>query len=516
MANDETPIHVRPYFGGFILETLTVGMYGESRNAIREYLQNSFDSIRRAIDMKILAVDEGRIEIKLAEGHKSLTIRDNGAGIRADLATDVLTRVGASTKDHRRNAGFRGIGRLAGIVFSDTVTFVTKAKDEGKQTTVIIDAKAMRELMAPEQGSNLSATEVMTKTVTAHTSRTRRRDKHFFEVKLDGLRRPPEECRSLLAMTAFVSQVAPVPFAEEFAYLDRLQKMAEAAKIPIEHVNILIRDGRGAAKPVYKPYRREHRLGSATVAMSDCEVCTSKSGNWWAWVGKKLESGAYTDEQVAGLRVRVRNIQIDGTDLIREVFRKRAASHARFQDYFIGEVYVRPGILIPNARRDGFEEDRAWRTFVQELSVVTRRLSAEAYQISRQGRFSVDALKTEVSETRKVFNSLRKSEFADVDRTIAFSKKITTIQGRIAKSLLGSTVEAAGQLHVLGSELIDMKRETLSYLGATAFDEDRERLQEETREEMIEEILVLFEDRLSPSCFSAARKILLDEYGMGE
>ena len=41
---DAKPLKIQPYFGGFVLETLTVGMYGESRNAIREYIQNGFDS----------------------------------------------------------------------------------------------------------------------------------------------------------------------------------------------------------------------------------------------------------------------------------------------------------------------------------------------------------------------------------------------------------------------------------------------------------------------------------------
>ena len=48
MANNQTRVEFEPYFGGFVLETLTIGMYGEARNAIREYIQNGFDSIQRA------------------------------------------------------------------------------------------------------------------------------------------------------------------------------------------------------------------------------------------------------------------------------------------------------------------------------------------------------------------------------------------------------------------------------------------------------------------------------------
>ena len=317
-------------------------------------------------------------------------------------------------------------------------------------------------------------------------------------------------------MVDFVSQVAPVPYAENFPYLDRLRSAAEKANIPIDQVSITVRKGGHRPMPVHKAYGAEHRLGLATVLMDECEIFPAPSGNWWAWIGKKSESGAYTDSRVAGLRVRVRNIQIDGTDLVRDVFRKRAASHARFQDYFVGEVFVRPGVLVPNARRDGFEEDPAWRDFTTELSVLTKSLSAEAYRISKQGSLAVDALKADVKDAKKRFRPLRNSEFENIDRAIAFSKHITTVQRRVAKALLGSTVEAAGQLNVLSSELADMKRETLSHLGSAVFDEDREKFQQETRDEMLKEILVLLEDNLSPACFLEARELLLDEYGVDD
>ena len=130
MPNSQTPVAFEPFFGGFVLETLTIGMYGEARNAIREYIQNGFDSVQRAIELEILRAGSGLIEIELASDLNSLLIRDNGAGLPAKSAATVLTRVGASGKSHRKNAGFRGIGRLAGIVFSDTVTFTTKVRGE--------------------------------------------------------------------------------------------------------------------------------------------------------------------------------------------------------------------------------------------------------------------------------------------------------------------------------------------------------------------------------------------------
>ena len=232
MADNQFPVAFDPFFGGFVLESLTIGMYGEARNAIREYIQNSFDSVQRAIyEMKILSESDGLIEIEMGTDQKSLVVRDNGGGLPAKTAAAILTRVGSSSKRHHKHAGFRGIGRLSGIVFSDTITFTTQAKGERKQTTVVFNGKAMRAAMAPAKGSRKSAIDLMKENVVAFQSPGRDTREHFFEVKLEGFNNAPDECRSAKAMYDFVSQVAPVPYPDDFAYQGKLQQSAKQWRI---------------------------------------------------------------------------------------------------------------------------------------------------------------------------------------------------------------------------------------------------------------------------------------------
>lgn len=514
MPDDRTSVPFEPFFGGFVLETLTIGMYGEARNAIREYIQNGFDSIQRAIEeVKILPAGGGLIEIELAADRKSLTIRDNGAGLSVKQAATILTRVGASGKSHRRNAGFRGIGRLAGIVFSNTVTFTTKAKGEREQTTVVFKAKAMRAAMAPGKGSMKSAQDLMRESVDAFRTPHKEVQKHFFEVRLDGFTDPPDECLSASEMYDFVSQVAPVPYPADFPYRAQLATAAGDAGIPIEEVRITIRDGVGKPKPVTKRYADEYDFESGTIALSSCSTYTSPTNRWWAWVGKKDESGAYTDTRVSGLRVRVRNIQIDGTAIVRDIFRDHAKSHVRFQDYFLGEIFVEPSALVPNARRDGFEEDAAWKRVRTELAKVVKGLGKEAYTVSRQGQLSVEAQKTNLQTAKKELKALQRANFADADRAIKLSKNITTYQGRIAKGVLGADMEAAAELQAIGSALSDIKLEALSHVGGAAAAIDREKVQQETRDEFLQEVLAVLEEALSPGCFAEAQEALEAEFG---
>ncbi len=514
MANDETPISFEPFFGGFVLETLTIGMYGEARNAIREYIQNGFDSVQRAIDeLGILPAGNGLIEIELAEDRNGLTIRDNGAGLSARNAAAVLTRVGASSKRHHKNAGFRGIGRLAGIVFSDRVTFTTKANGEREQSTVIFNARSMREAMAPSKGSNKSALELMKESVVAFRSPNPSVKTHFFEVKLEGFTEAPDECTSARSMYDFVSQVAPVPYPEDFPYLVELRQAAKKSGIPIEEVRIIIKNGTGQPRPVTKRYGAEYEFDSGTIALNDCAIYQSPKDQWWGWVGKKSESGAYTDPRVSGLRVRVRNIQIDGTEIIRDVFRDHAKSYLRFQDYFVGEIFIKPSALVPNARRDGFEEDGNWKQMRSEFAKIVKELGKEAYQVSKKGQLSVDALKASLTNAKRDLRTLRKANFENTDRVITLSKKVTTAQTRVAKALLGASLETAAELQAIASSLTDIKHEALAHVGNAAATIDREKIQQETRDDFLQEVLVLLEDSLSPNCYSDAYESLMQEYG---
>lgn len=504
-----TPISFTPYFGGFILETLTVGMYGEARNAIREYIQNGFDSIQRARESGVLASSAGTIQITMASDKKSLVIRDDGAGLPLKSAVATLTRVGASSKNHTRNAGFRGIGRLAGIVFCDKLTFVTKAKGERQQTMVVFDAKGMRSAMSPAKGSSASAGDLMSTHVRPYQRVHPRKEDHFFEVRIEGLRDAPDECTSPKAMRDFVSQIAPVPYPDDFPYRAKLAAAAAKNEIPIEEVAITVTGG-GKSVAIHKRYGATYEFDGGEIGLTDCDIRESASGRWWAWIGKKEESGAYTDVRVRGLRVRVRNIQIDGAELFRDIFRDVAKSQIRFQDYFVGEIFIKPTALVPNARRDGFEEDSSWRSVRKELGAVAKSLGSEAYAISTAGQLSLGAQKEGLKKVREDFRKLKKAKFNNVDRTVALTRAISTRQRKVAKAFEAADLATSAALAAIGTEYADMKLEALRHVGEAAAELDRERIETDARDAQISEIMAILEEQLSPECLVEVRELLVD------
>ena len=88
-----------PLIGSFLLESITTGMYGERKNAIREYVQNSFDGIQTAIENNIITQGTGQVSLTLSPDSKNLVIYDNGAGLPHRIAVNTLTAVGASRKE---------------------------------------------------------------------------------------------------------------------------------------------------------------------------------------------------------------------------------------------------------------------------------------------------------------------------------------------------------------------------------------------------------------------------------
>jgi hypothetical protein len=371
----ETAIPFEPRFGAFVIESLTLGMYGESRNAIREYVQNGFDSLRQAIADGLIQQDIARIDVEMGADRKSLTIRDNGGGLRSENAASVLAAIGASNKDYRNNAGFRGIGRLAGIAFCDRLIFTTKAKGQSQYTKVVFKADMLREKLAPESAYEKDAAETLAECVDATRHETAEVDRHYFEVRLEGLFNPPDECLDPDAMRTFLSQVAPLPYDPNFPYADEIQLKAAEAGFEVESVRLFVKDGKGKPVELFKPYVATLAVKRVRAPMTGVDYSQSGTGKWWGWIGRKRVSGAVKDPW-KGIRVRIRNIQIDDTKVMREIFAESRlvdtprSSYSRFADWYVGEIFVDPKAAIPNARRDGFEENQSWEDMRDELDAT--------------------------------------------------------------------------------------------------------------------------------------------------
>ena len=101
--------------GKNVIENLTTAMYEDLRIIYREYVQNSADSIDKAIQQGLIAPEEAQIEIEIDADKKYVSVLDNGTGIACVDFLRTMSSIADSTKDRTEDKGFRGIGRLGGI-----------------------------------------------------------------------------------------------------------------------------------------------------------------------------------------------------------------------------------------------------------------------------------------------------------------------------------------------------------------------------------------------------------------
>lgn len=390
--------------GSYSLESLTTGMYENPLHCVREYVQNGFDAIRSARSEDILTPTAGLVAIAITGTVKrpTLTVEDNGVGIAASDAVGALVSVGASLKRSNANAGFRGIGRLAGVAYCTTLKFTTSIRGESTATVVEFDCGRMRTFMRPSAEWQ-DVRSVIQSCVTTSEIQVPP-DSHGTKVEMVGLTGLGVEFAEIEKLVPYLRQVCPTDFSDRFTFADRIRNFATGVGQPIPTVDVETRYKRERtqilkayddATPTSKP------KSPSTIA--DVEMVSSAELGWFGWIGKSNFKGELTDGNVAGIRFRVKNIQIDGSDLIETLAAELTAggTEGRLQRYAVGEVYITNQAVVPNARRDGFEDGPAWRQIRADIKAKMAKRVVVLVRAASNSRPKIKAIATEIATLKK-------------------------------------------------------------------------------------------------------------------
>jgi molecular chaperone HtpG len=396
-----------PVIGKHTFETLTTGMYSDPLDCLREYVQNSVDSIEEGGNLQ-----GGRIDFSIDKAAKSLVIRDNGLGIPRVVATSTLQNIGRSDKPDRasRSRGFRGIGRLGGLAYCERLIFRTQAAGEGIVTSQEWDCKLLRQLLRPDQERDLTMTELITEVSSSSEEPADIRDDGFFVVEMRAVSEPL--LLDVRQVKHHLSMVSPVAFdASGFKFSQEVDHYLAHQVPDYVNVNLLVN-----GEALFKLYTDSPLLsrapgrkrGSHHDSVKDIDFITLTDSDdrpiAYAWVAMTDLKGLLDpDSGVAGIRLRAGNIGIgDGRALVQgECFPK---SDERFAPYLIGEIHAVSAELIPNARRDGFEHGRVRDEFFEacarQIAVPYRRKirEASANRSVQKGVQEAQSIRTEAEE----------------------------------------------------------------------------------------------------------------------
>ena len=359
-----------PVAGKFLLEILTRGMYSNPMHVYREYIQNSSDSIDKAIEAGILQSADAEIHISIDEKGRSIIIRDNGLGIPLNITRIKLMNVGVSDKDGITERGFRGIGRLGGLAYAEKVQFVTSAIGDSTRTIMTCDCIRMQQLL---QKSNNETSDIMEtfKAISAFEEQPEDSNEHYFEVRLLGV---PHESGLLDEddVIRYLSETAPIDFdSQQFPQARKIRDHFSEKGFPITCYKIL----RGARKkPIYKLYSRSLSTGKqgrtkAKDYVRDVEFIYKEASDgkplYIGWLAITDFSGVISDESVQGIRFRKGNILVGSGTTFANFFPSEGHNANRM---FAGEIHVLHDELVPNSQRDDFEPSTAYNEMRKSLS----------------------------------------------------------------------------------------------------------------------------------------------------
>lgn len=469
--------------GSYSLESLTTGMYEDPRHCIREYVQNGYDAIRAARSEGLLGAADGLVSIAIAgtQARPNISIKDDGTGISAEHAVGVLVSVGASTKRSTQNAGFRGIGRLAGIAYCTTLRFTTTFAGEDVATVVEFDCGRLRSFMRPSADYQ-DVRDVIRQCSTSET-RTAPVEAHGTEVEMVGLTGVGLEFAVIEKLVPYLRQVCPTDYSDRFTFAPRIRSFAATVGHPIGSIEVETRYKREKTQ-ILKAYDDQTPTSDARKpsTVSDIELINNAELGWHGWIARSNFKGELTDDMVAGVRFRMKNIQIDGSDLIETLGSELTlgGTEGRLQRYAVGEIFITNPAVIPNARRDGFEDSGDWRQIRNDIKI---KVAKRVVTLVRDASKSRTALKSIAQEILNVTRTLDVDwiEPVQADRISATIARIL-VRLKPEKLTGGDPDEVGGhvsRLKALQDKLADLRKRTKPEPEPEAESEEAEEAEED-------------------------------------
>jgi molecular chaperone HtpG len=389
-----------PVIGKDVIESLTIGMYEDSRFIFREYIQNSADQIDKAVRENLITANEGEIHIKIDSEKRTITIEDNATGISQSQVQPILQNIAQSTKQRGVDKGFRGIGRLGGLAYCDKLIFETSFAGENTKSRLVWDAAQLKNIIN-NRGEKEDAISVIRKVTTLETSQESE-DTHYFKVILEDVTN--DDLLDRKEIEKYLAMVAPLPFPTRFIYKSEIIKELKNDNFSLDEYRIYLNSEqifKGYSTIIYKGDENDKKKEDEVIDIVFFkEYASDGKLLFWGWhsVSEKNQSLNQVN-YTRGFRLRKANIQVGDEYTLLKLQRDR-----RFHFYFFGEVHGAHPDLIPNSRRDYFTENDTYFEFEKKLKNYFHthiyKLCYTASEINSSVR-KIEELKTFEEEYKK-------------------------------------------------------------------------------------------------------------------
>lgn len=422
-----------PIFGKNVIETLSEGMYDNPLFLYREYVQNAADAIDAAVAVGCLSKEDAQIQVSIDHKSRKIVFEDNGIGISHHKVASVLANIGASQKDRLKNKGFRGIGRLGGLGYCRLVRFETSAVGESVTSILEWDAEKLHKILF-DQSEQIDAGELI-KRITTVSSDKCDKDLHFFRVSLIDVNESSEDLMDVDDVRKYLSMVAPAPFDyQKFCFVSELEDFVRTHDLPPLQEYQIYLNGDEIRKGYETPLVIDGNGKSVEILGVESHLlCAEKKVIGWYWFCiSRFEGVLPKGCWQRCIRLRKDNIQIGEADCLSNHPKRGQAlwKEDRGNNYFLGEIHVLDKELIPNSRRDYFNQDDACRRFEAVLTTEFLDLNRLYHEASAY-RSSVQTVQKANAEIRSFKERDKSNAFFDEQEREAALKKV---QEGIAKA----------------------------------------------------------------------------------
>ena len=352
--------------GKDVLELVSSAMHVDPMTVYREYVQNAADAVDAARAADAISADEpGRVEISVDTANRIVRIRDNGCGVPFPEFGRKLTALGGSAKRGTPARGFRGVGRLAGLGYAQELVFRSRVASERKVSELRWDCRSLKAALREAGVADLIRGITTLQRVNSEDAPER-----FFEVELRGIvRLRNDPLMSPPAVSEYLSQVAPVPFSPDFRFgRDLTETLSRHLDLGVLDIRIY-----GMEQPVYRPHRNcfsfddkpditFDELTFVEIPGIDGDVAALA-----CILHHEYDGAVPTSTLVKGLRLRSGNVQVGDHTLLEELF-----PEPRFNAWSVGEVHVLDRRIVPNSRRDNFDQNAHFHNLLNHLAPMAR------------------------------------------------------------------------------------------------------------------------------------------------
>ena len=410
--------------GTSILALVTSGLYDDPLSLYREYIQNAVDKISAD------GSQGGEIQVTLDKANRMIEISDNGSGLTYEQCLEELLPIGQSNKHLGRDRGFRGIGRLAGLAFADSVTFLTRTNGSDPLTQVIWQGVDPTDL---HNGKSISNNNMQDYFRVERIEEDGMPD-HGFIVRVEGIRRNASELLNKQAVREHVAEVCPVPFAKDFPFYEDIKRTFRNSQTPFS-LTIRFSD---ESEPIVRQYGPDITLNKDNadnfIDFEEIHIpCVEDSKDAAVgWIAHSSYLGAIPKSSgIRGIRARVGNLQVGGERVFDQLFEEE-----RFNRWCVGEIYILDWRIMPNARRDYFERNPHLRNMENHLKPICRKISQRC-RTSSTARNKQKKLAASMEEAEELYNIAASGFLEPVDAenmmTLALGK-LSWVQSEVAGS----------------------------------------------------------------------------------